>query len=138
MRVTKQSHSFIPIWLLVTLWFFLRSCLRAVDLFGLMSHDDVDDSNTARGRLRAAIEADKRDEKRQAGSDDDDEGQQQQQRKRKLGWFDYVTPQTLGFMCMSAFMNRTKAALRLHYEPIYSADESQKRALDWYKNELKI
>lgn len=53
-------------------------------------------------------------------------------------WDEYVTPEKTTFICNTYFFNRTKASLRLDYEPIYDAETSKKLSIDWYKNELKL
>lgn len=41
------------------------------------------------------------------------------------------------YICTTYFFNRTKATLRLEYEPFYSKEESFQRSLQYYKS-LKI
>ncbi|XP_027199978.1 3 beta-hydroxysteroid dehydrogenase type 7 [Dermatophagoides pteronyssinus] len=46
---------------------------------------------------------------------------------------DYLTPQTIQFICNTYFFNRTKAILRLDYDPLYDHDESINRSLQYYQ-----
>lgn len=41
---------------------------------------------------------------------------------------------SLNYMCSTFFFNRSKATLRLDYEPIYSPAESMKRSLPYYRD----
>ncbi|XP_054155511.1 3 beta-hydroxysteroid dehydrogenase/Delta 5--_4-isomerase-like [Oppia nitens] len=44
-----------------------------------------------------------------------------------------LTQPTLRYLCNTYFYNRTKATLRLDYEPIYGYEESQQKSLQYYK-----
>ena len=44
----------------------------------------------------------------------------------------HMDPKKVQFICKTYFFNRNKAILRLNYEPFYTAEESQKRALAYY------
>lgn len=44
-----------------------------------------------------------------------------------------MTPETVKFICNTYFFNRTKATLRLDYDPLYDHDESVSRSLEFYK-----
>lgn len=45
----------------------------------------------------------------------------------------YLTPATVRYLCNTYFFNRTKATLRLDYEPLYDHDESLNRSIQYYK-----
>ena len=44
-----------------------------------------------------------------------------------------LTTATVRYLCNTYFFNRTKATLRLEYEPLFEHDESQNRSLQYYK-----
>lgn len=88
----------------------------AADLFGLFT--------SKKSRLQEAIQK--------------DNGEELDKGKPKLRWYSVITPQTLAFMCNSNFLNRTKASLRLNYEPIFNPEESFDKSLNWYKNHLRL
>lgn len=44
----------------------------------------------------------------------------------------HLDPTKVQFICKTYFFNRNKAILRLNYEPFYTAEESEKRALNYY------
>lgn len=122
MCVTKKSYPSFPIWLLLLLVFAIKRYLVALDFLNLFTNK--------RGRLQQAIEKDKRNE---SGRGDLDAIQ-----TKKRAWYHYVTPPIITFMTISSFLNRTKASLRLDYDPVFDPIEAKERSLDWYKNHLKI
>lgn len=120
MQVTKRSYSFLPIWALLVLLFAVRRFIKAVDFMGLFT--------TKKGRLEQALESDQLRKKHNSVKP----------KKERKRWFHYLMPQTLGFLCNSCFLNRTKASLRLDYEPIVDPSEAKNISLNWYKNDLKL
>lgn len=42
------------------------------------------------------------------------------------------SPGMVSYICSTIFFNRSKATLRLNYQPIYSAEESQTRSIQYY------
>lgn len=120
MRVTKRSYSFLPIWALLVLFFALKRFVKTIDFMGLFV--------TKKGRLEETLE------------------KEQQLRNPNLlnfkseskCWYHYVMPQTLGFVCNSCFLNRTKASLRLDYDPIVDPREARDRSLKWYKHHPEL
>ena len=47
---------------------------------------------------------------------------------------DIPSVEMLNYICSTFFFNRSKATLRLDYEPIYTPDEAKERSLPYYKN----
>lgn len=125
MRVTTRSYPFLPLWLLLVLFFAMKRLVEGLDFFGLFTEK--------RNRLQEAIERDEAKSRNSPGLLNLLQGNVKQKR-----WFHYVTPQTLGFMCISCFLNRTKASLRLDYEPLVGPDEAKQKSLIWYKRDLVI
>lgn len=115
MHVTKRSYSFLPIWALLVLFFAVKRFIKTADFMGLFV--------TKKGRLAETMERDQL--KRDPTSVN--------LKKETKRWYHYVMPQTLGFVCNSCFLNRTKASLRLDYEPIVEPKEAKDRSLNWYK-----
>lgn len=125
MQVSQDSYPFIPAWLLLWLIFTMAVFLRKFDFFGWFTN--------TKDRYQQAVEKDQRQQQQLCAGNNDDGNE-----TKKKRWYHYVMPQTLCFMCMSSFLNRTKASLRLDYEPIMTPEESFERSLAWYKNELTI
>lgn len=44
-----------------------------------------------------------------------------------------VNTSTVSYLCNTYFFNRTKATLRLDYDPHYEAEEAQTRSLEYYR-----
>lgn len=122
MEVTKTSYPFVLIWILVYLFFAGKRLIKLIDVFGLFT--------SRKSRYQETLEREQDSGKRRSASPS---GGQAKTRR----WFDFVMPQTLAYMCGSSFLNRTKASLRLDYEPLISAEESLSRSLEWYR-EAKI
>ena len=125
MKLSKGGYPFIPCWILLWLFFALKNLLQTLDIFGLF--------NRKQGRLEKAIERDRM--LASVGSSQSTEKEQKVEPKR---WYNYLMPQTLAFICNSSFLNRTKASLRLHYEPLIGPDEALSRSIEWYKNHLSL
>lgn len=121
MRVSKNSYSYFAVWIPIILFFALRRFLSSLDIFGLFTNK--------KSRLQDAIEKDKSSQQAQ-------KHQAETESKPKKHWSNYATPATLAFMCNSSFLNRTKASLRLNYDPLIAPDEARSRSIDWYKNHL--
>lgn len=138
MRVSKSTFPAWPVWLLLLLLSFMAKCFRSLDVFGLFTDK--------KSRLDEAIEADEKRRNEQDGSsqsntsslDPDASAQSASSKAGPSRWYHLVTPQIFYFMCNSLFLNRTKASLRLGYEPTFSPDEALKRSLDWYKSHLEL
>lgn len=132
MRVTKRAYPFVPIWILLLLFFAIKAFLERLDFLDLFS--------TKKSRYRETVENDiaKAKVKANAAASNRDSGRQAANACKSKRWYDYVTPSTMFFMCNSSFLNRTKASLRLDYEPLVNPDEAKRRSLDWYKNQLKL
>lgn len=47
---------------------------------------------------------------------------------------DVPSVEMLNYICSTFFFNRSKATLRLDYEPIYTPEEAKERSLPYYKN----
>lgn len=124
--MTKSSFPAWPVWLLIVLFFSLRRFLHSLDMFGWFTKK--------RTRLQEAIEKDQGKKMNNEDANDGGGGGGD----KPLRWYELITPQTFFFLCNSLFLNRTKASLRLGYEPLYDADESRRRSIDWYKNHLKL
>lgn len=119
MRLTKKSYPFVALWLLLFLFFAFKRLLRALDFMGLFTEK--------RDRLKEAIEKDL------LKQDPNNEFNKGDKSKR---WYDHMTPQMLAFMCSTVFLNRTKASLRLDYEPLVDPDVARSKSIEWYKNHL--
>lgn len=48
--------------------------------------------------------------------------------------FDVPSVDMLNYMCSTFFYNRSKATLRLDYQPIYTPEEAKERSLPYYAN----
>lgn len=123
MSLTKNSFYFLPVWLLMVLFFTLRKYIAFFDVFGLFSKRN--------SRLSAAMEEDRRRQNPNLESIPKANTQPKH-------WYEIVTPQIFAFMCVSNFLNRTKASLRLNYEPLVCFEESQKLSIEWYKNNVHL
>lgn len=104
------------------LFFALRRYVAFFDFFGIFSKRN--------SRLEAVIEQDKLKQNPHLRSELNAKYQPKH-------WYDIITPQMFGFMCTANFLNRTKASLRLDYEPLIGPEESEKLALEWYKNNVQ-
>lgn len=51
---------------------------------------------------------------------------------KKLSLPKHLDPTKVQFICKTFFFNRNKAILRLNYEPFYTPEESEKKALTYY------
>lgn len=131
MTVSKSTLPAWPIWFLLLFFAFLRNCLSSLDIFGLFTQK--------KSRLDEAIELD---ERRRAEREEPHSNRGPESdcsaRPKATRWYHLVTPQTFYFICNSLFLNRTKASLRLDYEPLFSADEAMERSLAWYKNHMEL
>lgn len=105
------------------LFFALRKYVAFFDVFGIFGKRN--------SRLAAAIEEDKLRQNPELRST-------LMAKTEPRHWYEVVTPQVLAFMCTSNFLNRTKASLRLDYEPLVGFEESQQSAIEWYKNSLQL
>lgn len=121
MRVTRGSYPFIPVWILLWFVFAFARLIKRLDVLGLFVRQ--------KSRYQETLERDKQVSTPIRPKDPDSKNTKSTKR-----WYYYVTPQTLYYMCNSSFLNRTKASLRLDYEPLVDPDESKKRALEWYRN----
>lgn len=158
MRLSENSYPFLPLFLLLISLLWFRRLLALLDVFGLYTKK--------KGRLEEAIERDKRQQQPSASTSGQQPHQANREAQVSTSaltakksskessyvnnddydydaweprrWYDAITPQILGFMAMSAFLNRTKASLRLNYSPLYSPEEAHKRSLEWYEKSLKI
>lgn len=141
MQVSKSSYPALPIWLLLVLFFFMRRCLVSLDVFGLFTRK--------RTKLQETMERDQQQQQQQrlhqkSDVDNDNKlqkdgpGQQQAVCSQPTKWSDLITPETFFFFVNSLFLNRTKASLRLDYEPLFGPEDAIKRSLDWYKNCLQL
>lgn len=126
MRVTKTSYPYLPLILFLLFFSLLRRTLRRLDFFGLFV------APRKRSRLDEAMDKDKI--KSGSGSGREVINSQKEQRS----WYDYWHPASISLMSITSFLNRTKASLRLDYEPIFSAEESQSRSISWYRDHLKL
>lgn len=122
MHVTKNSYSSFPIWILLLLFFAIKKFLCTLDVFNLFT--------TKKGRLQDAIEKDELKHNSNFAS-------LKAQRKQKV-WYDYVNPVNISTMTASQFLNRTKASLRLDYDPIIDPKEATQNSINWYKNHLEL
>lgn len=129
MHVTKETYPFIPSWILLWLFFAISNLISKLDLFGLFTKK--------KSRYQEAIDEDNN-KKIQNEDHELKESSSRNSTNKNLHWYSYVMPQTLFFMCNSSFLNRTKASLRLDYEPIFTNEEAKERSLNWYKNELEL
>lgn len=125
MHLTKSSYSFIPLWVMVALFFSLKRLLMKLDFLALFTNK--------RDPLKEAMERDKTDTRAR-----DDPVKFRGPQTNKKRWYHYVMPQTLVFMCGTSFLNRTKASLRLGYEPLFDEEESRGLSIKWYKNHLVL
>lgn len=116
--MTKKSYPFLPIWIFLLIFFALKRFVKSLDLFGLFTNKKT--------RLQEAMERDAQISTTQIT------------KQIKKRWHDYITPQTLSYMCNSNFLNRTKASLRLDYEPLIDPEEAKRISLNWYKNHLVL
>lgn len=123
MQVTKRSYPFLPVWILLLIFFALKRTLEALDFLGIFT--------SRNSRLQEAIERDAR-----ASGNAKQACSNPSMKPARKRWYHYITPQTLSYMCNSSFLNRTKASLRLDYEPIITPEESRNMSLEWYKNHL--
>lgn len=143
MKVSKSTFPAWPVWLLIVLFTFMRNALISLDIFGLFTKK--------RTRLDEAIELDKKKEQQLATDNGDNVTMDAQNRQATSDterrssskptttrWYHLITSQTFYFMCNSLFLNRTKASLRLDYEPIFDPNESMERSLNWYKSNLEL
>lgn len=138
-QISKSSYPAIPVWFLIFLFFKLRRFFIALDIFGLFTKK--------KSKLHETIERDRM-MKNGANSEASSVGQavsSSATREQASGsssgpkrWYHLITPQMFYFMCNSMFLNRTKANLRLDYEPLYDLDEAKSRSIDWYKNHLEL
>ena len=135
MRLSKSTLPGIPSWLLLVFFFAILKWLRFIDIFNLFTK--------RRGRLEETLEEDRRrerhskgeDEKKQVGQNllEDRIGEGQYTR-----WYHCITPEMFFFTINSLFLNRTKASLRLSYEPLFDREESMSRAIAWYRDRLEL
>lgn len=134
MQVTERSYPFWLVFATIYLFFIFRRLLNALDFFGLFTNK--------KNRLQKAIEEDKKKStknKEQNSQDTNSTGiNENVQTSKPLFCFGYLTPQMLLFTCTTSFLNRTKASLRLDYDPIVDSTESFNRSFTWYKNHLKL
>lgn len=124
MRVTKTSYPYIPLLLLIMLFFTVKKFLATLDMFGLFTNK--------RDRLQEAIEKDR--EKLEINSQETIKAKKQTSKR----WYDYITTQTFGYMGNTNFLNRTKASLRLDYDPIIDPEEARKRSLAWFRDHVEL
>lgn len=99
-----------------------KRIVRALDLIGLFTEK--------KDRLKEAMEQDRL---RRNPGNEPSKGANKPRR-----WYHYVTPQTVAYICSTAFLNRTKASLRLKYDPLFDPEEAKSKSIDWYKNHLKL
>lgn len=121
MRLSKRAYNFLIVWILMYLFFALRRYVAFFDFFGIFSKRN--------SRLEAAIEQDRIKQNPHERSEP--------AKTKPKHWYDIITPQMFGFMCTANFLNRTKASLRLDYEPLIGPEESEKLAREWYKSEVQ-
>lgn len=126
MHLTKRSLPLLPVLLFVYFFLSARRILEALDLFGIFTRK--------KNRLQEAIE---RDTMEKSGDYDKKSPQEIEESNQKL-CFGAVPPSMLFYLCNTSFLNRTKAALRLDYEPIVDSDKSFADSIDWYKKYLKV
>lgn len=126
MHLTKRSFPLMPVLLFVYIFLSARRILEALDLFGIFSKK--------KNRLQEAIEKDTTEK-----SDHyDKKSPQEFEESKKTSCFGAVPLSMLFFLCNTSFLNSTKAALRLDYEPIVDSAKSFANSVDWYKKYLKI
>lgn len=104
-------------------FFALRRYVAFFDFLGICSKRN--------SRLDAAMQEDKIKKNPHLRSDLDS-------KPAPRHWYDIITPQTFGFMCTANFLNRTKASLRLDYEPLIGPEESEKLAIEWYRKNVQL
>lgn len=127
MHITKRSFPFLPVLLLVYLFFNVKRILEALDYFGIFTEK--------KNRLHEAIESDNQRRDNEIGKSD----LSKVKKSSNTNYFGPVIPPSmLIFLCNTSFLNRTKAALRLDYEPIVESNESLLKSLDWYKKYLEV
>lgn len=129
MQLSKSTLPGLPVWFLVFLFFWMYKILSSLDVFNLFSK--------RRGRLEMAIEEDKL-SATDGGNRSSKANYRATDREKPKRWYQLITPQTFFFTINSLFLNRTKASLRLNYEPLFNEEESKSRALKWYKEYLKL
>lgn len=91
---------------------------KAIDFFGIFSEK--------KDRLQEAIEKD--------SLRDSEVSKKEVEKSSKTNYFRALHPNMLLFLCSTSFLNRTKATLRLGYEPVIDPDKSLAISIDWYKN----
>lgn len=125
MHVTKTSYPYLPLMVFLLLLSLLRRTLRRLDFLGLFV-------TRKKGRLDEAIEQDR------AKSKPESDSKVLQLKAKQKRWYDYWNTASISFMSITSFLNRTKASLRLDYEPIFDAEESQHRSINWYRDCLEL
>ena len=142
--MSKTTMRAWPIWFLIILFTFMRKSLMALDIFGLFTakKSRLDEAKERDRRKRSELQH-KRARGGHRGQDEADsfsksESNTSNSQQSATRWYHLITSQTFYFICNSLFLNRTKASLRLDYEPLYSPEESMEISLDWYKNHLLL
>lgn len=134
MLVTKRTLPALPIWFLMLMFFWLRRFLSSLDILRLFTNKkDRLQEQIERDQMRSCADGPEKKSSSRKTTGGSDKSSQKSRR-----WYDLITPQTFFFMVNSLFFNRTKASLRLDYEPLFDPKTSYERSIDWYKNHLKV
>jgi len=121
MCLSKSTLPGLPVLFLLVFFFWIRHFLCSLDVFNLFTK--------RKGRLEEAIEQDRR----RSNTVHQEEGDKSSKEEKKR-WYDLITPEMFYFTINSLFLNRTKASLRLNYEPLFEPKDAMARTLAWFRD----